>query len=123
MLYFHLIQLLNEVLQSLNSDPQCNGNYLLVRLDGLVHTDDHQALLDIAAQLDVEHELGENVQVSPYCVCVCVWVFGGEGGREGDQKVSQHLTEYKIFSDAIRFCYDLFAGNHEKRLASASLTS
>ena len=54
---------MNEVLRSLNSDPRCKGNFLLVRLDGLVHSDDYQALLDIATQLDIEHELGENVQV------------------------------------------------------------
>lgn len=54
---------MNEVIRTLNSDPRCEGNFLLVRLNGLVHTDDHLALLGVATQLDLREELGENITV------------------------------------------------------------
>ena len=56
-------QLVNEVLRDLNSDPKCRGNFVLVRLSGLVHVDNHQALLGIAAQLDLKDQLEQCVKV------------------------------------------------------------
>lgn len=50
-------QVVNQVLSDLNSDPKCSGNFLLVRLNGWMHTDDRLAMLDIAAQLDTAAQL------------------------------------------------------------------
>ena len=63
MCLFCLPQLVNEVLRDLNSDPKCHGNFVLVRLSGLVHVDNHQALLGIAAQLDLKDQLEQCVKV------------------------------------------------------------
>ena len=57
-------QVINEVLQSLNADPKCQGNFLLVKLSGYVHTDDRLALLDIVKQLDLEDSFGDKITVS-----------------------------------------------------------
>ena len=55
-------------MRSLESDKKSKQNFIKVQLNGLVHTDDRQALLAIARQLDVESELGERISVS---VCEC----------------------------------------------------
>lgn len=51
------------MLRELDSDARCHDNYLLVRLNGLLHTDDRLALLDIALQLDVDSEVLEGAKV------------------------------------------------------------
>lgn len=54
---------MNEVLRDLNSDPSCRDSFLVVKLSGVVHVDDHQALLSILAQLDMRDELEDCVKV------------------------------------------------------------
>lgn len=56
-------QVVNEVLRDLNSDPKCRDNFVVVQLSGLVHVNDHQALLGIAAQLDLKDEIEDCVTV------------------------------------------------------------
>lgn len=62
-------QLINEVLKSLHSDPKSKDLFLVVRLNGLVHMDDHQALLEIVTQLGLEVEPGKMIQV---CVAAVI---------------------------------------------------
>ena len=56
------------MLSDLDSDPRCRDNYLLVKLNGLLHTDDRLALLDVAMQLDVDSDLldGGTVRQAAY---------------------------------------------------------
>ncbi len=56
---------MNEVLLDLDRDVRCKDNYLLVKLSGLLHSDDRLALLDIAMQLDVDSEALEGAKVCP----------------------------------------------------------
>jgi len=53
----------DKVLRELDSDVRCRDNYLLVQLNGLLHTDDRLALLDLAMQLDVDHDVLEGAKV------------------------------------------------------------
>ena len=65
---------MEEVLRDLDSDERCRENYLLVKLNGLLHTDDRLALLDIALQLDVDQDVLEGAKVrEPFCCLIFVY--------------------------------------------------
>lgn len=78
---------MKQVLENLNCDPKCTGLYLVVRLHGLVHTDDHQALLDVAAQLDLQEKLGDTVKVSWYWSRVGIIMVSCMQGQEAENNI------------------------------------
>ena len=64
---------MNEVLGDLDSDSRCKDNYLLVKLNGILHSDDRLALLDIAWQLGLEKDINDRVAVRE--IFACTWCF------------------------------------------------
>ncbi|XP_029846730.2 origin recognition complex subunit 4 [Ixodes scapularis] len=53
--------LIHSVLQDVSRQSDVMGNFLLVELNGLVHTDDRIALRDITRQLRLENAVGDKV--------------------------------------------------------------
>jgi predicted ATPase len=54
---------MNSVFRTLQKDRRCKDNYIRVYLNGLVHTDDRLALLEIARQLNVDSDNEEPTSV------------------------------------------------------------
>ena len=62
-----LCQLLSSVLGEIESDRKVRSNLLIVRLNGLLQTDDKIAIHEITRQLQLDNVVGDKVFVSWFC--------------------------------------------------------
>jgi origin recognition complex subunit 4 len=88
---------LNSVFDALHNDKRCKSNYIKVYLNGIVHTDDRLALLEIARQLDVEDELGERISLS-FAAALNYLLEALRSGSHCNQSVVFVLDEFDQFA-------------------------
>jgi origin recognition complex subunit 4 len=88
---------MNSVFRTLQKDRRCKDNYIRVYLNGLVHTDDRLALLEIARQLNVDSDNEEPTSMS-FSAALDYLLAALRSGSGANQSVIFVLDEFDLFA-------------------------
>eukprot|EP00731_Ephydatia_muelleri_P032304 Em0023g811a len=86
-----------DTFRELSSNPKCKGNFIKVYLNGLIHTDDRLALLDIAHQLQVETNMDESLHLS-YASALNYLLTTVHSGGRASKSVIFILDSFDLFT-------------------------
>lgn len=86
-----------DTFTKLNSNPKCKGNFIKVYLNGLIHTDDRLALLDIAHQLQLEANMEESLHLS-YASALNYLLTAVCSGGQASKSVVFILDSFDLFT-------------------------